>query len=421
MLLCAAMMTAAGRAQVSTTMTLAQAQEIALREHPHIASAALSAQASASVVKEARSAYYPTVSGNVTGVGAEPNATLSSGAVQTSSLYNRVASGVVANQLIADFGRTSQLVASARLRDQAQNQNIAFARAQVLLEVRRAYYDALSSEAVLKVAQATVDLRRLTLRQVNALAQSSLRSTLDVSFAQVNVSEAELALVRARNDARASHARLSAALGYQQDRPFTLADEPLPEALPAESGALIAEALQDRPDLQRVRLNQDSLVRLADAEKRLRNPTIVAAALAGVAPGRDDKIRETYSAAGVNINIPVFNGGLFSARRAEAESRAAAAAKDVDDLIVQVSRDVQLAWLDANDAFERLDVTARLVTQANESLRLAQARYDSGLGSIVELNQAELNQTSAQITAAAAKYDYLSRRAALDYATGALR
>lgn len=140
-----------------------------------------------------------------------------------------------------------------------------------------------------------------------------------------------------------------------------------------------------------------------------------------MAPFRDDRLPESYSAAGVNLNIPVLNGGLFKARRQEAESRAAAAAKDVQDLSVQIARDVRIAWLDANDTFRRLDVTARMVAEANEALRLAQARYDNALGSIVELNQAQLNQTSAEIAAASAKYDYLSDRAALSYAMGILR
>ncbi len=119
----------------------------------------------------------------------------------------------------------------------------------------------------------------------------------------------------------------------------------------------------------------------------------------------------------------MLNGGLFKARRQESGSRDAAAAdKDVQDLSLQIARDVQVAWLNANDgAFRRLDVTARLVAEANEALRLARARYDSALGSIVELNQAQLNQTSAEIAAASAKYEYLSRWSALNYAIGALR
>ena len=414
-------MCVAAWAQTPPVISLPQAQQIALQNHPRIASAALTAEASRVAVNEVRSAYYPTLSGNVPGVGAEHGSTLSAGFVTTSSIYSRAASGVVASQLLTDFGRTSSLEQSAKLRNASQNQNVTNIRAQVLVDVKEAYYQALASDSVLKVAQATLDLRRLTLRQVRALAQSALRSTVDVSFAEVNVSQAELDLFRAENDARASHARLSAALGYDRDQPFSLVDEPLPPALNPDADSLITEAIRERPDLLALQLNRDALSRFAEAEKRLRNPTVSAAAAAGVAPVRDPRIQETYSGAGINVNIPVLNGGLFRARREEAESRAAAANKDVQDLSVLIARDVRVAWLDANDAFRRLDVTARMVAEANEALRLAQARYDNALGSIVELNQAQLNQTSAEIASATAKYEYLGRRAALDYAMGALR
>jgi outer membrane protein len=407
--------------QTPAVVSLVQAQEIALHNHPRIASAALAAQASGFVVKEVDSAYYPTLSANVTGVGSEHNSVLSAGFVTTSSIYNRAASGVVASQLLTDFGRTTSLEQSAKLRNASQNQNVSNTRAQVLVEVQQTYYQALASESVLKVAEATLDLRRLTLRQVTALAQSSLKSTLDVSFAQVNVSQAELDLFHAENDAKASHARLSAAMGYDRDGLFSLTDEPMPPALDPDIDALIGQAMRGRPDLAALQLNRDALDHYAEAEKRLRNPTITAAAVAGVAPVRDDRLPETYSAAGVNVNIPVLNGGLFKARREEAESRAAAASKDIQDLSVRIARDVRVAWLDANDAFRRLDVTARMVAEANEALRLAQGRYENSLGSIVELNQAQLNQTSAEISAASAKYEYLSRRAALNYAMGILR
>jgi outer membrane protein len=408
-------------AQAPAAISLTQAQEIAVRNHPRIASAALTAQAGESAVREVDAAKYPTLSGNVTGVGTEHGAVLSAGAVTTSSIYSRAASGVVATQLLTDFGRTATLEQSAKLRNASQNQNVTNTRAQVLIEVQQAYYQALASESVLKVAQATVDIRRLTLRQISALAQSALRSTLDVSFAQVNVSQAELDLFRAENDSKASHARLSAAIGYDRDQPFSLTDEALPPPLDPDVDGLIAQALRERPDLAALQLNRDALDRYAEAEKQLRNPTIVAAAVAGVAPLRDEKLPEVYSAAGVIVNIPVLNGGLFKARRQEAESHAAAASKDIQALSVQIARDVRVAWLDANDAFRRLDVTARMVAEATEALRLAQARYDNALGSIVELNQAQLNQTLAEIAATSAKYEYLSRRAALNYAVGTLR
>ena len=409
-------------AQSPATISLAQARQLAVQNHPRVASAALLAQASKSVVREMRSAYYPSLSSNTSAVGTpEHNSVLSAGAVTTSSIFDRVASGIVASQLLTDFGRTKNLESSARLRSESQDQEVVETRSQVLAEVSETYFNALAAEAVLKVAQATLDLRRVTLRQVTALSQSALRSTLDVSFAQVNVSQAELDLVRAQDQAKANHARLSAAMGNDSDQPFSLSDEPLPAELNPNVDALIDQGMQERPDLAAVKLNQQSLERTAEAEKDLRNPTISASAVAGVAPIKDDRLPETYGAAGLTVSIPILNGGLFKARHEEAEARAAAAAKDVQTLSVQIARDVRVAWLDANDAFRRLDVTSRMVAEATEAVRLAQARYDAALGSIVELTQAQLNQTSAEIAAATAKYEYLDRRAVLDYAMGVLR
>jgi outer membrane protein len=87
----------------------------------------------------------------------------------------------------------------------------------------------------------------------------------------------------------------------------------------------------------------------------------------------------------------------------------------------QVVRDVQTAWLNANSEYQRLSVTQQLLDQENQSLNLAQSRYQLGLSSIVELSQAQLNQTQAEIDHASAKYDYQIEIVALNYQLGALR
>ena len=402
-------------------LSLSEAERIALRNHPRIGSANLVAQAAKSVVAESRAPYYPLVAGNFTSVGAQHNSTLSAGTVQTSSLYSRVAAGLTVGQLITDFGRTSNLAESARLRASAQEQNVGNTRAAVLVEVDQAYFQALAADSVLKVSQAVVQNRQLILRQVRTLARSSLKSTLDVSFADVAASDAELALVRAENDAAAGRARLSAALGNGQAEPFELVEEPLPAALEPNPEVLVSQALQQRPDLAALRLNRDAAHKFADAERALSRPTVTLMGVAGGLPATDPRLHGIYSAAGVNVSIPLWNGRLYAARQTEAQLRAEALDRDVDDLTVQLSEQVRVAWLAANTAFRRLDVTARLVAQAEQSLRLAQVRYDNGLGSIVELNQAQVSQVAAEIAAAGAKYEYLSRRAGLAFVMGVLR
>jgi outer membrane protein len=408
-------------AQSPPRLTLAQAEQLALRNHPRISAASLLAAATKSGITEARAPLYPILSGNFTSVAAEHNSTLAAGVVQTSSLYSRVAAGVTVSQLITDFGRTANLAESAKLRASAQEQIVGNTRAVILIEVDQAYYQALAADTVLRVAQAVVDNRRLTLRQVQALAQSSLKSTLDVSFAEVAVSDAELGLFRAENDVQASRARLAAALGTAQNQRFELTDEPLPPTLEPDPEVVVGQALKQRPDLAAIQLSRDAALRFAQAEKDLSRPTVSLIGVAGGLPATDPRLHGIYSAAGVNVSIPILNGNLYAARQTEAELRAQAASKDIEDLTVQVSEQVRVAWLEANTAFRRLDVTARLVAQAEQSLRLAQTRYDNSLGSIVELNQAQLSQVSAEIAAAGAKYEYLSRRAALAFVTGALR
>jgi outer membrane protein len=408
-------------AQAPKKLTLAEAEQTALRNHPRIASANLVAQAAKSAIAEARAPLYPILAGNFTSVDADHSTTLAAGALQTSSLYSRVAAGITLSQLVTDFGRTSNLAAAAKLRAEAQQQSVGNTKAAILIEVDQAYYQALAADTVLRVAQAVVENRRLTLRQVRALAQSSLKSTLDVSFAEVAVSEADLALVRAENDAQASRARLTAALGSSQTERLELADEPLPPPLDPSVEAVVAQARQQRPDLAALRLSRDAAQRFARAEGDLNRPTVSLLGVAGDLPAADPRLRSTYSAAGINVNVPILNGNLYTARHAEAELRALAMDRDVADLMVQVSEQVRVAWLEASTAFRNLDVTARLVAQAEQTLRLAQTRYDNGLGTIVELNQAQLSQVSAEIAAAGAKYDYLGRRAALNFVMGGLR
>ncbi len=235
------------------------------------------------------------------------------------------------------------------------------------------------------------------------------------------VSEAELAVYRAENTVHEARAQLGAAIGQRQTVDQPLADETLPSLLDTDAESFVSLAERQRPDLLAMDANRSAAHQYEQAEKDLRNPTINLLAAAGEIPEHDHTLHDNYAAAGLNINIPVFTGGLFKARRDAATLQAQAEDKDLQDLQNQVAEQVRDAWFEANNAYRDLDVTARLVDEARNALRLAQASYDNGLGSIVELNQAQLSETSAEIEAASAKYDYLAKRAELDYAAGALR
>jgi outer membrane protein len=121
---------------------------------------------------------------------------------------------------------------------------------------------------------------------------------------------------------------------------------------------------------------------------------------------------------GGNINIPVFNGFLYSSEAKEAKYRAQAASENARDLRDRIVRDVRTSWLQANNSWQRMFVTAQLVKEANLAFDLAQTRYKLGLSSIVELSQAQLQQTSAQIEDTSARYQYRLALSTLNYEMG---
>ncbi|MCX6623264.1 MAG: TolC family protein [Acidobacteria bacterium] len=264
--------------------------------------------------------------------------------------------------------------------------------------------------------------RRLVTDQVSELARSKLKSGLDVSFAQVNLSTAKLLLVSAENQASAGYADLSAAIGLDHTETFTLQDPEMPGELPPGATELVRRAITQRPDMAVLRLQYESDRKFAQAEGDLSRPTISALVAAGGLPARaEENLRGRYLAAGVNVSIPVFNGHLFSARHQEAEYHAQSSAQRLRELQNAVARDVEVALLNANTAWQRVGLTGELLTQARQALDLAQSRYDLGLGSIVELSQAQLNVTSAEIQNSGARYDYQLQRSVLRYQTGTLR
>jgi len=409
-------------AQTPPRLSLKEAEQRALAGHPDIAGAQAAAQALQQTVREVRSAYWPGIFGNVTGAAASPDgARITAGALNNPSIFDRIATGVIASQLVTDFGRTRDLVQTQKLRAGAQEQDVSLVRAEVLLDVDQAYFDVLRAQAVERVATQTVAARQLVVDQVTALANSGLRSGLDLSFARVNLSQAQVLLVQARGDVESAFAALNTAMGAPQTSTYVLVDEPL-VGPPADGvSAVIGQALRDRPDVAGERLSAQAAARFADAERALLLPVVSAVATAGVTPYRDSALGEHYSAAGFNVTVPVFNGGLFSARHAEAAYRAEAADAALRDLENRVARDVTLAWVQTRTAYQRVDLTNQLVAQASDALDLAQQRYAMGLSSIVELTQAQLNKTQADIDSASARYDYQARTAALKFQTGALK
>jgi len=402
------------------SLTLAQAEATALRNNPQITIGKLRALEAQQYVRETRSALLPTAYLSLTGVDSEAGSRIAAGALNNPILFSRAAAGTTVSQLVTDFGRTTNLLSSSQFQAKAEDKNAAATTADITLAVDQAFYNALETRELVKVAEETVKARQTLVDRVSALTQAKLRSDLDLSFANVDLSRAKLLLLESQNNYQTSLAALSALLGYPDEQTFDVVEPgteitpPSPDVLP-----LITQALQQRPEVASLQFQVEAAQKNSNAEHDLWRPTVSALGVAGIAPVRDPQIHNWYGAVGVNINIPVFNGFLNNARAKTADLQAEVVRQKLMDVRNNVARDVRISWQDANKAFARLTVTRQLREQANLALDLAQQRYNLGLSSIVEFSQAELGKSEADITDTDARYRYRLTQIVLAHTVGA--
>jgi len=409
------------QSQQPPRLTRTDAENLAVKNNPQVKIGQLLALAQHQVVREVRAAALPKANANITAVQAEDGSRISAGSLTASRLFTHAGAGGDFTQLITDFGRTKNLIASSKLQERAQNANALATREDIVLATDQAFYNALEAQALLQVAKQNVDTRQTTDLQVSQLTQNKLKSTLDLSFADVNLSQAKLLLLDAQNNADSTMAALDAVLGLDRLVTYELADQSGPaQEPPPDVERLIQKGLQARPDLQALTYSEQAAAKFSRAQHDQMLPSITAGGTAGSVPIRPPQyyVSNWWGGIGVNLNIPIFNGFLYSAQAKEAGFRAEAAGEQARNLRDQIVRDVRTSWLAANTAYQRVSVTADLLKQANLALALAQTRYQLGLSSIVELSQAQFQQTDAAIGNTNAQYQYKLALATLNYQIG---
>jgi outer membrane protein len=402
-------------------LTRTEAEQMAVRNNPQVSVSRLLALAQHQIVRENRASLLPNANAAITAVEAEDGSRISAGSLLASALFEHAGAGGGFTQLITDFGKSSNLIASAKLQEKAQNANAIATQNDVVLATDQAFYDALQAQELLKVAKQNVTTRQTLQSQVNQMTANKLKSMLDLSFANVSLSQAKLLYLDAQNNADSSMAALDAVVGLDRQITYELVDDsPTAQQPPPDVNKLIQQGLQQRPDLQATNYSKEAAIKFSRATRDQMLPSISAAGTAGITPIRPDQYYVTnwWGGIGVNMNIPIFNGFLYSAQAKEASIRAEITAEQGRDLRDRIVRDIRTAWLTANTSYQRVAVTGELLKQANLSLSLAQTRYQMGLSSIVELSQAEYQQTDAAISNTNAQYQYRMALAALNYQIG---
>ena len=241
-----------------------------------------------------------------------------------------------------------------------------------------AFFAAQQAQSVTRVAEQTVATRQMFLDQVSALATNKLRSELDVSFAKVNVDDARLLLSKAQNDVQAEFARLANLYGLARSRrpsawsrsrrrrPFRPMSRSWWSRACNSGRSCSACGTRGTPPSSSPGRKRPCAI---PPSRRLAAPAWFRSAT--------PQLPDNYAAAGVSMTLPLYTGGLYAARQQEAELRAQAAEESLRDLENNVIRDVRIAWLNAQNAFDRLRITAELLDNAKLSYDLAQARYNN--------------------------------------------
>ncbi len=407
-------------------MTVQDAEALALKNNPQISVFHLLSLASGQVTRQQKAAYYPTVHGSLTAAEPKDNGSrIAAGFLNNPIVYQRASGGVALAQLITDFGRTSNLVATAALRAKAADMNAAATSDQIKLAVDQAFYNVLQADAELTVAQQTVNARQVVSDQITTLFNNKLKSQLDVSFANANLAQAQLLLLDAQNNYQAAQSQLSEILGFPTQLQYELADTETALAPPPDAVApLVDAAFKNRPEIAAQNYEYQASQRFQKAERDLLLPSIQALGVVGRTPASESvagvsPFASWYGAVGVNVNIPIFNGFLYPARAKEAALRSQAEQERLRDLKDRIANDVRTSWLNTQTAYRRIAVTKQFVDQTTLAVDLSQTRYTLGLASIVELSQAQLQQTEAQIQFAAAKYQYQIAQAVLRFQVAA--
>lgn len=403
--------------EAAETITLADAIESALNNHPSVAIARETLNASRAQVTQATSPYLPQIR---LGTGyAENRATTALG----KSVTNSYTTTVTANQLIYDFGRTGKTLDAARSTERTAEFERQRTVQEVILNVRQAYYGALKSIALQSVAEKNLEQARAHLAQADAFFRAGSRPRFDVTRTEVEVNSAKLSALNAANGVRIARSALGNAMGVRLPDDLELADTPLDlvQAQPLEEAQ--RDALIHRPEMLSMAAEIEAAEAKLKADQSLHLPNISANGSYNWSNGSTTmgSYRSDLDAswnAGIMLNLSLFEGGLTSGRIAEARANLNRSIARRESLTQSIVLEVNQAYADLENAAARLDVMESSLRKATENREIAQGRYQAGVGPYIEVTDASLAELTAEVDFVQARYDYQLSAARLEKAMG---
>jgi len=393
-------------------LSLAEAIALALRQQPTIRSAQQSQVAAEARVPQARSGYYPRVDW-LTSAGRSQTFSTSQKRPITGNSFSTALEG---RQLLYDFGKTAALVDEARAGIRVAGGELERVRDVVVQNVRQAYFGLLQARRLVAVADASLARAELNLRSATGFFDVGTKPKSDVTKAEVEVANARVNVIRARNNVRFAETSLANALGLEATVPVEIEDILTYEPVALDPGALLSEALGNRPELLQAQARLDTArAQLAGARAGFWPDLNLTGAYGGSSD--DPSLHEAWSIM-ATLSWNLFQGFFTVSKIRETEALVETARANSDTLELQVRLEVEQAYIAVVEAGERITATEKAVESAQENLRLAQGRYDAGIGTILDLTEAQLSLTNAEADQIRALTDYRVGLAVVDRVVG---
>jgi outer membrane protein len=424
-------------ALTARTVTLEDAEQSAEAHFPEVRIAAANTAAGVARVEEARAPLLPQVKTQLDYLRTTGNHVQKPGrpTTQANSLdtFNWFSGALDASQLLWDFGQAADRWRASQARAAGLGDTQAFTLLQAVAGVRVAYFRARAGKALVQVATDTLANQQRHLEQIQGFVEAGTRPEIDLAQGRADVAQARVALIAAENAYVLGRASLNEAMGITGDTDYDVADQSLGPIAGEDDavGTLIDEAVKARPDIASLTAQvhaQELTVRATRAGYLPSLSLQAGAADAGLylfpktipnPPFGSLQYGLTWNLwVGAELSWPIFQGFLTHGLVREANANLDGLAAQRDGLVQQVWVNVQQADFAVRSAKAALIAAREVLVNANERLRLAEGRYAAGAGSIIELQDAQLQSTAAQAQEVAAEYDVSTARAQLDVALG---
>jgi TolC family type I secretion outer membrane protein len=397
----------------ASSLTLDEALASALKNHPQIVEAKENLSGAEARTGQALANYYPQI-----GIAAD----WSRGRTFLTALEGIKTTEVNSAQLylkqtIYDFGRTSGAVAAAGSNRDAVDKALTLARQDLSLRVKSAFYLLLAAEKQVAATRETVQAREDVHRQALEFFNQGIRAKVDVARAEANLFAARTSLIRVQNNRDIARLELANAMGIASLGDFSPV-EPVPVAatLP-ERGRAYRDAVANRAELQQLSALESAATANLKTAKGSYLPILSGTASVGYAD-RDFPPTGNVWAVGLNLTVPLFSGFSSVEQVREANANINAVSARQGNVRLQIGKEVESAWLGVNEASARISSTEKEVAAARENRELAQGRYHEGVGSIIEVTDAQSLALDAQTAHIQAQYDYYTALARLDRTMG---